>query len=367
MAQIAVVAGETSGDIHAGNLVSAILSRAPGTSIWGIGGERIAAAGGRLLLDYSSISAMGFVEALSNISALKSARRMMVEEFKANPPDLFIPVDFGGFNLPLAEIAAKMGIPVIYFIPPKAWAWRRSRVKRVRRTAERLMTILPFEESFWRENGVPCDYVGSPILDHLDPVTHAEEPDLVGLLPGSRRSEVTRLWPLMVEAARIMSKTKKLRFVAPRAEGLDPELLSAPPDIDIEILPGSSQEVMERARVLIIASGTATLECSLIGKPMVVVYRFSPLSLFLVKRLVKIDYMALPNLIAGEKIVPELLQAKPEEAASLALKLLEDGPTRSTMVKDLQAVRESMGERGASARAASIVCGFLEERGLLDA
>ncbi|PLX42166.1 MAG: lipid-A-disaccharide synthase [Deltaproteobacteria bacterium] len=367
MAQIAVVAGETSGDIHAGNLVSAILSRAPETAVWGIGGERISSAGGRLLLDYSSISAMGFVEALSNISALKSARHMMVEEFKANPPDLFIPVDFGGFNLPLAEVASKMGIPVIYFIPPKAWAWRKSRVKRVRRTAERLMTILPFEETFWRENGVPCDYVGSPILDHLDPVTHAEESDLVGLLPGSRRSEVTRLWPLMVEAARMMAKSRPLRFIAPRAEGLDPSLLSSPPDIDIEILPGNSQEVMERARVCIIASGTATLECSLIGTPMVVVYRFSPLSLFLVKRLVKIDYMALPNLIAGREVVPELLQAKPEEAAALALELFEDGPKRSGILTELASVRDSMGERGASGRAASIVLDFLKERGALDA
>jgi lipid-A-disaccharide synthase len=357
MARIAVVAGETSGDIHAGNLVSRLLKMRPDLEILAIGGERLEGAGARLLSHYSEISAMGLFEVAEKLPALRRAKKKMLALFRDDPPDLFIPVDFGGFNLVLAREAKKAGVPVIYFIPPKAWAWGSSRVEKIRKYCDHLLAILPFEEDFWRGHGVSCDYVGSPVLDHLADRTFAPEPDLIGLLPGSRKSEVTRIWPHLLEAARLISRVKKVRFAVPLAEGLDQNLLADgnSEGLELEICEGRSQEVMERSRVCLVASGTATLECALVGTPMVTVYRANPLSLFIARRLIAVPLISLPNLIAGREIVPELVQKPVEETARAALRIFDEGSPREEMLTGLSLVREKIGKPGASEKAAGII------------
>jgi lipid-A-disaccharide synthase len=357
MARIAVVAGETSGDIHAGNLVSRLLEMRPELDVTAIGGDRLEKAGARIISRYSEISAMGIFEVAEKLPALRRAKKTMLALFRDNPPDLFLPVDFGGFNLMLAREAKKAGVPVIYFIPPKAWAWGSSRIEKVRACCDHLLAILPFEEDFWRSNGVSCDYVGSPVLDHLRERSFSAEPDLIGLLPGSRKSEITRIWPHLLEAARLISKERKVRFAVPLAEGLDRALLSSgnAEGLPLEIYEGRAQEVMERARVCIVASGTATLECALVGTPMVVVYRANPVSLVIARQFITTPFVALPNLIAGREIVPELIQKTAGETARAALDLLDDGGRRAAMLKGLETVREKTGEPGASERAARII------------
>lgn len=357
MPSIAFAAGETSGDIHAGNLAAELIKQIPGLTLWGIGGPSLAASGARIIYPSSELAAMGVVEVVGKLPRLFKARKLFAAELAANPPDLFIPVDFGGFNLKLAALAKARSIPVVYYIPPKAWAWGAGRVKKIKATVEEVLTILPFEADFWNENGVKATYVGSPILDHLKPRAFDSEPDLVGLLPGSRVAEVTKIWPPMAEAARLIAAKKPVRFILGRApelpEGLpDTSLLSG---LSIETAKGGAQEVMERSSLCLVASGTATLECALLGTPMVVVYNMNPLTVFAAKKLVKAPYFALPNLVAGRLLVPELMQAKPGDTASHALALLGGTVERRKMLEGFKEVRALFGEAGASARAAAII------------
>jgi lipid-A-disaccharide synthase len=363
MAEIAVVAGETSGDIHAANLVAALHRLVPGVRVWGVGGERLRAAGAEIVFPCERLASMGLFESLGKLGALREARAAMARRFAERRPALFLPVDFGGFNLALAADAKRFSIPVCYYIPPKVWAWGAGRVEKVRRRVDRLLVTLPFEEPFWRGHGIPCEYVGSPVADHIALRSRDPEPDVVGLLPGSRMGEVSRIWPLLLASARIIGSRRKVRFLAPRAEGLPADCLDAGwnrGELDLTILPGSSQEVMERSRVCLVASGTATLECALVGTPMVVVYRMNPVTMALARRLVKLSWASLPNLIANREVVPECLQTGPGPVAEAALELMEDGPRRSAMISGLAEVRAAVGGPGASERAALAVSQFLK-------
>jgi lipid-A-disaccharide synthase len=363
MPKIAVVAGETSGDIHAANMVTALCELRPDIDVWGIGGERLKSAGAEILFPCERISAMGLIEVFGKLPELKRARNEVVQRFVQDPPDIFIPVDFGGFNLRLAAEAKRLGIPVIYFIPPKVWAWGGWRAKKVKALVDQVLVILPFEETFWREKGVQASYVGSPVLDHLTARKFDSEPDVVGLLPGSRMGEVTRLWPLMMETAQRMAAERPLRFLAPRAEGLPKDCLKVPEgvEIELEVIDGRAQEVMERSSFCVVASGTATLECALVGTPMVAVYRANPISYAIGRKIVTTRFVALPNLIADREVIPELLTEGADVVAQRSLELLDDGPLRQAMLDGLKEVRLAVGEPGASKNAASIIVERLSE------
>lgn len=362
MAEIAVVAGETSGDIHAGNLVAEMLRRNPSLKVWAVGGARLKSAGAEIIFDSNEIAAMGLAEAAARLPALARARRAVLSRFHAHKPDLFIPVDFGGFNLRLAAEAKKAGIPVIYYIPPKAWAWGKKRVRHVRERVEKVLPVLPFEHEFWLNHGVASEYVGSPVADHLKARRFAAEPDTVGLLPGSRVGEVSRIWPKLAQAARLIASQTKARFLVARAEGLprgmpDESLMAG---LDCEFVEGDSQSVMERSRLVLVASGTATLECALVGVPMVVVYRMNPVTLAIARRVVDVKAISLPNLVAGERVVPELIQTSAAQIAEAALKLIPDGAERSAQVDFLRTVADKVGPPGASGRAAVAILERLE-------
>lgn len=371
MPTLALVAGEASGDIHGGNLVRSLARLRPGLRVWAVGGPALRAAGAEIVFPSEELSAMGLWEAVGRLPALLRARRTVLERFRSPAPDLFIPVDFGGLNLRLASAARKAGIPVAYYIPPKVWAWGGWRARRLARAADEALVILPFEEPELQRRGVRARYVGSPVLDHLAPRRFASEEGTVGLLPGSRAGEVSRIWPLLLAAARILDAGRAaagqgpLRFLAPRAPGLPPGLLEAPlaaSGLPVEILEGRAQEVMERSRVCLVASGTATLECALAGTPLVAVYRLTPLTYFLGRLLVQSPFIALPNLVAGREVVPELVQTGPEPVARAAAVLLAEGPARSSMLQHLAAVRHALGPPGASDRAARAVLEHLDRR-----
>ncbi|MDF1553115.1 MAG: lipid-A-disaccharide synthase [Deferrisomatales bacterium] len=366
MSSIAVVAGEASGDIHAGNLVAALRRRRPDLRVWAVGGEALARAGAEIVFPSAAIAGMGLVESAGNLPALLRARRQVLERFAAEPPDLFVPVDFGGFNLRLCAAAHRNRIPTVYYIPPKVWAWGRWRVRKLRAWVARALVILPFEEAFYREHGIAAHYVGSPVLDHLAPRSHPAEDRVVGLLPGSRPGEVTRILPLLVQVARRLAAERPLRFLVPRAPGLPEALLGEPlqaAGLPVEILDGDAQQVMERARVCVMASGTATLECALVGTPLVSVYQVSPLTYALGRLLVRVPFFSLPNLIAGRQVVPEFLQPAPGEVARAVAELIDEGPARSAQLEALAAVRAAVGEPGASERAAGHILDLLGTRG----
>jgi lipid-A-disaccharide synthase len=366
MPSLFVVAGEVSGDTHGGNLVRALRELRPELSVRAVGGGCLRSAGAEVLFPMEELSAMGLWEAAGRLPALLRARRTVLSAFDRRPPDLFVPVDFGGLNLRLARAAKARGIPVAYYVPPKIWAWGAWRAKRLREVTDRALVILPFEEEYLRRAGIGADYVGSPVLDHLGQRTFQPEPETVGLLPGSRPGEVSRIWPLLLQAARLLGSGRRLRFLASRAPGLADRAIEPPPsgELDLHILPGGAQEVMERSRVCLVASGTATLECAVVGTPMVVVYRVHPLTYGLGRLLVSAPFISLPNLIAGRLVVREFVQPNPQDVAREANRLLPDGEPRSRMVEALAEVRSRLGPPGASRRAAEALLTYFPQIGM---
>ncbi len=362
MPQIAVVAGETSGDIHAANLIAALRELRPELDVWGVGGEKMAEAGAEVILDYREFSAMGLTDVLAKLPQLSRVKKLITSQFQIRKPDLFIPVDFGGLNLKLAKIARENNIPVVYFIPPKVWAWGSGRAKKIKALVDELLVILPFEKEFWDGHGVPCTYVGSPVMDHLETRKFHPETGLVGLLPGSRGGEINSIWTPMMKVAEIISRGRDLRFMVPRVKGLDSSKMVIPPALEgrVEIVEGRAQEVMERSSLCIVASGTATLECALVGTPLVSVYFASPLTVAVGKMVMRAPFFSLPNLIAGREVVPEFLQGSPETIAAAAIPLLDETPERGELLAGLDEIKRLMGEPGASRNAAMRIIERLE-------
>ena len=356
---LGIVAGEASGDAHAAALVRALRRSRPDLRVWAVGGEALRAAGAEMIFPAEELSVLGVWEAAGRLPAVLRARARVLQRLD-DPPDLFVPVDFGGLNLRLARAARRRGVPVAYYIPPKVWAWGPWRVRSLRASVDEALVILPFEEAFLRDRGVSARYVGSPVLDHLASRAFPPEADTVGLLPGSRPGEVARIWPLLEEVASALARTRTLRFLVPRAPGISPEALAPAPSsprLEVEILEGRSQEVMERSRVCVVASGTATLECALVGTPLVAVYRVHPLTYAAGRLMVRVPFVSLPNLVAGRRVVPEFVQTGPEPVVEAVEALLDEGPRRSDALRGLAEVRGSLGERGASERAAEFLLG----------
>ncbi|KIX12897.1 lipid-A-disaccharide synthase [Dethiosulfatarculus sandiegensis] len=373
-----LVAGEASGDFLGAKLALALKREVPGIRLSGMGGQAMAGAGVEMVQRSEELALVGIVEVLPKLGLILRTLREMKRHLAQTRPDLLILIDFPDFNFRLGKAAAKLGIKVLYYVCPQVWAWRRKRAKDMAGFVNRLAAIFPFEEKFMSELApeLRSDFVGHPLLDQAEP--HRSETDFwplpdnclpVGILPGSRHSEITRILPVMFEAARIMrQKRPELCFVLPLAPGLktralEPYLDKAPEGLTI--LPGKSRMVMEKTKVLLVASGTATLEAALVGTPFVVVYKTGWINYFLAKSLVKVEFIAMPNLVAGREVVRELIQAEAtgENLAQEALKLLEPGRARQEMKEGLQEIRLSMGGPGASRATALIAKEMIEEYG----
>lgn len=372
-----VVAGEASGDQHAADLVAALRARREDLRFFGMGGPKLAAQGVELVHGAQEVSVMGFVEVLPKLPRILRVLRDLGEAARARRPAAAILVDIPDFNLPLAKRLKALGIPVVWYISPMVWAWRTGRVKALSRLVDRLLCILPFEEPFLRERGVDATYVGSPVVEQVPtPATAGtfravlglpiERPTLA-LLPGSRRSELERLLPVLVEVGRrTLTARPAAQLLVPVAPGLEGgragiEAAFARAEVPVHLFDGRAPEVVGASDVAVVASGTATLEAGLMARPLVAVYRMSPLSLWIGRALVRLPHFCLVNLLAGEGVVPELLQGEANPQRIVAeLEPLWEGPARQRCLDGLERVRGLLGPPGASQRAAKAVLDLLD-------
>jgi lipid-A-disaccharide synthase len=367
---VLIVAGEASGDLHGGSLARALHALEPDLRIAGMGGGRMREAGVRLIQRMEDVSVVGATEVVRRIPALIRARRALRGELRAARPRVLVLVDFPDFNLGLAASARRLGVPVVYFIPPQVWAWRRGRLRVMRRRVTRVLAVLPFEIGLYEEAGIPVEFVGHPLLDVLPDLDRAEARvglgrpgvPLVGLLPGSRREEVRQLLPELLGAARaIDARLPGARFVLPLAPTIDARTISAPvaaAGVPVDVRPGEAHRVMAAADLVLVASGTATLEAACYGVPMVVVYRLSRPSYAVARLLVRgVSHISLPNIVAGRGVVPELIQdrARSPIIAETAVALLTDDAARVAQRAALLDVRSRLGVPGAAARAARAI------------
>lgn len=361
--------GEASGDLYAGALTRALRALSPDIDIAGLGGPEFARAGGRMLVDYRGLSVTGFAEILLKVPQLRAAKQRLLAEARQHRPDALVVIDYFGFNGRLARDVHALGIPVIYYISPQVWAWRPGRIKLIRKVTTKMLVIFPFEPQIYRDAGVPVEFVGHPLIDLAQSQTPREalltrlglDPSapVVGVLPGSRTSELRRILPTLVEAMhRIRQQVPRAQFLLARAPHLDDQLFAPARDLaSSAIVEGETDAVLAASDVVLTASGTATVQAALHGTPMVVVYRVSPLEYRLGRPFVKIDTFAMVNLIAGRRVVPELIQNDftPEAVAAEAVSMLTD-PARTARIRQALAdVRTQLGGPGGSERAAAAV------------
>ena len=371
-----VVAGEDSGDLHAANLVAAIHERAPGVRVSGMGGPRMAGAGAELEFDLVRMNVMGVLPVLRAVGTFFRLFRDLLRRFETDPPDVFVPVDYPGFNLRAARLARSRGIPVVAYIAPQVWAWAPWRLRRLRRSVDRFLVILPFESDVFQAAGVPAPFVGHPLFEHLDATVPAgDRPGgrpvkQVGLLPGSRTAEVRSLLPWMLDAAaRLAGAHADLQFVLPyQRENLRPvieEILAASPGSpEVRLVAGATHETMRDLDVALVASGTATLELAYYRVPMVVLYRVGRVAALLKRFALIVPDIALVNIVAGRRIVPEFVKAgNPAGAvAGEVTALIRDPAARTRVLADLELVRRSRHGAGVSRRAAGHVLAAISRR-----
>jgi lipid-A-disaccharide synthase len=362
---IMIVAGEASGDMHGAKLAEALARQDRRPDVFGIGGDRMRSAGVRIEVDAHRLSVVGITEVLAKLPQILDGMRTAKRLIREKKPDLLILIDFPDFNLHLASFAKRHAVPVLYYISPQIWAWRQGRVRKIRRIVDHMAVILPFEETFYRRHGVPVTFVGHPIMDHYvsaaDPSVppRDDQTATVGLLPGSRDSEVRKLLPLMLSAAERIGRRRNVHFLLSQAPSVSPDLirrLTQDVHLPITLFRGDTGRLLRQASLVIVASGTSTLEAAIHGTPMIIVYKVSPLSYRLGKALIRVPHIGLVNLIAGKRVAPEFIQdeASPDQVAAQVLALLEDAEHMGEMKYELAEVTRRLGSPGASDKVAKI-------------
>src|SRR5262249_1900205 len=379
--QFLLSSGEASGDAYGAQLIDALKQLSPGAGFFGMGGEKMRAAGCELLVEAKEVAVVGLVEVVTHLPHIRKRFRDLVEEAAKRKPDAAVLIDFPDFNLRLARELHRLGTPVFYFVSPQIWAWRTSRVKQIRKYVRKMTVSFPFEQEFYRRHGVDVAYVGHPLA-------HAAAHDLrredfasqnkldparpwIALLPGSRSKEVLLNLPTMLEAAQCLHREGPgYDFVLPVASTLDEKWLQSQlGDAGSLIhIAHDARAALKHSRAAVVASGTATVEAALAGTPFVVVYRLAPLTWLLGRRLVSLDTFAMPNLIAGRRIVPELIQrdCTPANIVRELTAIIPDGPAREQMLRGLAEVREKLRDSGSSEapalRAGREILGLLKDR-----
>jgi lipid-A-disaccharide synthase len=371
--RVMISCGEPSGDLYAGALAAEILALDPSASITGFGGDRLAAAGARLVENFSGLSVTGLLEVVRLLPRTYATYRRLLAAADAARPDVFVAIDFPDFNFALARAMKKRGVPVVYYISPQLWAWRSGRMKTMQRVVDRVLVIFPFEEEIYRKARVPVQWVGHPLFDVQPPhqprgaflpeVGLDPSRPVVALLPGSRTNELKAILPeLSHAAAMIAAAIPGVQFLVARAPHLRDELFTpleplSAAGVTVRSIHGRADDVLASADVAIVASGTVTVQAALHECPMIVVYRLSPLTYRLGKPFVRVDTYAMANLVAGRRVVPELIQDDftADAVSREAIDLLTNPVRAEQMRSELRGIRSRLGERGASRRAAEAV------------
>ena len=372
---VVIVAGEASGDMHASRLARELLKLNPELKLEGMGGQNMRRAGVDILVDNAELAVVGLVEVLANYRTIKAALDKLKQHVKQARPDLLILVDYQEFNQKLAAFAKSIGIKVLFYIGPQVWAWRPKRVYKMGQIVDQMAVIFPFEVDLYQHANVPVEFTGHPLVDEVvndkTPAQARELLDLgqqttVGMFPGSRKGEVKRLMPIMLKTAKILqAKNPGIQFVLPLAESLDEAILDPYlyeiMDLNINVVRGQAYDVMQACDAIITASGTATLEIALMGIPMAIIYRVSPISYNILRFIVKLDYIGLANIVAGKSIVQEFLQgkAKPKLIAAEIQRILNDSDYNTTIRNELSQVRNKLGDKSGSVHIAQLAYDML--------
>ena len=377
MTRILISAGEASGDIHAAAVTAAIKKIDSSAEVFGMGGDALRNAGGEVLFDIKDHGVMGFVEVLKKLPDLFKLRDDFEKVMDERKPDCLITVDYPGFNMKLAKLAHDKGIPVVSYIAPSAWAWHKSRAKKVAKIVDKVACIFPFEYDVYKEAGAHVEFVGHPLVDIVKPSMTKEEAmvfagkeegkKLILLMPGSRLMEIEKMLPTLLEAAKIIKKQlPEVSFVMPRAGTIPISLLEEKIQVsglDVKITEGNNYDLFSVADLALATSGTVTLEAALCGLGSVIVYKTNPVTYFIAKLVVNIPHIGLPNIVAAKSVVPELIQNDftPTKVAQEALALLES-ERNAKMKEDLAYVKERLGKPGAVGRVAELVLKIAREK-----
>lgn len=374
--QILIVCGEASGDVHASSLTKKILEIDPQIKISAVGGSCLRGAGAEILYDIKDLGVIGFFDVLKKLPQFFALKKLILQNLKEKKPDAVIFVDFSGFNLRLAKSINK-SIPTIYYISPQVWASRRGRVKTIKKYIDKMIVFFKFEREFYKKYGIDADFVGHPLLDivrsamqkkeFLNTMGFSPSKTTIALLPGSRRQEVEEILPVMLESCILMRKEiMNLQFVIAKSEQVDWNIyrrLIEGLNLDLKIVEGKTYDCLNIADFCLVASGTATLETAIMGKPFAVIYKMGLLNYLLYRPQVRLPYIGMVNIVAGKMIVPEFIQfqASPRRITGAVLKILKNPSGMERIKKDLAQIKYSLGEPGASHRAAQIILDFLKK------
>jgi lipid-A-disaccharide synthase len=355
--RVLISAGEASGDLYASRVVEALRARHPDTEFFGCAGPRMQTAGVRAIIDMRSITVVGLVEVLRHIPRIWGQFRKLTHAARTERPEIAILTDAPDFHLPLARRLHRQGVPVVYLIAPQAWAWREGRVRTMHKTVRRLLCIFPFEQAFFEQRGVPTTYIGHPLARMLKPSLDGVEfrkkfeiapgARILAILPGSRHGEVERHLPALIEATKQISERHSITPILALPPGFGPQTANFRERIQatsIKVIEGFTWDVLAQAELALAKSGTVTVEAALLGVPMVTFYRVNALSWIVGRWLVRAPFLSIPNLVAGRRIVPELIQQEmtPERIAAEAIRLLENEPARAAMRSGLAEIARNL-------------------------
>lgn len=371
-----IIAGEVSGDLHGAHLINEILKMNPAINIYGIGGDKMKTAGMSAAYHINKMAFLGFTEVVKHIPFIKKVQRHLISIIKEKNIKDVVLIDYPGFNLNFAKKLKKLGIKIIYYISPQIWAWGAGRIKKIKRLVNKMIVVFPFEKEFYSNAGVNAEFVGHPLIEQIENYKLADKEEFYNLykldknkeilliLPGSRKHEVEKLLPETLKAAKKICAEFNLQTVIAGSENIDEvEFDNFSESFDIKVITGRTYDLMNLARFGIIKSGTSTLEAGLFQLPMVVVYKTSPLTYLIGKSLIKVDNIGMVNIISGETVVPELIQAdvNAQNIFNECKKILTDKLLYNKIKQKLGSIRNILGSAGASEKAASIILSEMNE------
>ena len=376
--RVMIIAGEASGDMHAAKLVREVKAKNTDIIFYGIGGKSMIEAGVESLVDSAELAVVGLFEVLAHWNTISSALKKMQHLLRTDPPDLLVLTDYPDFNLRLAKTAKECGIKVLFYISPQVWAWRQKRVFKIRKLVDMMAVVFPFEETFYKKYDVPVRFVGHPLVDEIHVTNNKtalkneflldNDKPIIGLFPGSRQSEIKRLLPIIVESAKQIIKEKPdAQFVIPVASTLKEEDILPyfnDVELDMRIISQRSHDVMYVCDAVITVSGTVTLELALLQIPMVVINKISKLSYFLVTRTLKIDHIALCNIVADKRVVPELIQndATVEKISNKLITLLDDTAERNKIITEFSSLENKLSNKETKTELSDLLIDMLENK-----